>query len=92
MEEQAEEKLVRPANKATTNKYYLQKFDAAISWSIQRKRLKESVWSNDLAMLFATYMDPVADPGCPPQGGLINRDLEQMSKINDEITSGGANQ
>ena len=35
---------------------------------------------------------PVADPGCPPQGGLINRDLEQMSKINDEITSGGANQ
>jgi hypothetical protein len=31
MEEQAEEKLVRPANKATTNKYYLQKFDAAIS-------------------------------------------------------------
>ena len=34
----------------------------------------------------------VADPGCPPQGGLINRDLEQMSKINDEITSGGANQ
>jgi len=25
-------------------------------------------------------------------GGLINRDLEQMSKINDEITSGGANQ
>ena len=35
---------------------------------------------------------PVADPGWPPQGGLINRDLEQMSKINDEITSGGANQ
>jgi hypothetical protein len=45
MEEQAEEKLVRPANKATTNKYYLQKFDAAMSWSIQGKRLMESVWS-----------------------------------------------
>jgi len=31
-------------------------------------------------------MYTVADPGWAPQGGLINRDLEQMSKINDEIT------
>ena len=46
----------------------------------------------DKGTKFQPRISPLADPGCPPQGGLINRDLEQMSKINDEITSGGANQ
>jgi len=51
MEEQEEGRKRVVAGRPTTKKY-LQKSDAAISWrSIQRKRLKDSVWSNDPAML-----------------------------------------
>jgi len=72
--------------KIARNQENSQRMAATIKHLSSPIRLSALIRSLYITSNHSFQVEPVADPGWAPQGGLINRDLEQMSKINDEIT------